>query len=334
MSQNLKKKRRSLSKRVFRIENGRAQAEVDRANHFAGKILQTIKGMYARGYGKSKHSYKKTHHGKPDVTICYAEQTAITCYERAMVFLTWALDSGLVRRVSRWQELLDFLPDYLRLRSELWSADTVHTDASYLCKLFGVLMSDYPHPRRSRAQVTKCRDTLERFAEFATRYPELVSFCLCTGLRKGKELAVAQGDHLRFRRGEALLHVIGKGGLERDVPFIGSPEDCALAIGLCRAAGSELVFPTLPRGVPVHGLRAMYVSAQYLMLARPVAELPKEERYVCRGDYKGIVLDRAALMAISPTIGHKRISVLVQSYIWPLLPWLRGEVLASPLPGV
>ena len=333
MSQNLKKKRHPLTKRIFRIKNGGCQSEVDRANTFSGQILRTVKAMFARGYGKSKHKYKKSHHGKPDTTVCYSDQTALNCYKTAMTFLGWTLRSGLLARVHSWTALVIFIQVYLDERAETCSPYTVHTDVTYLCKLFGVPMSDYDYPPRCRADVKQCRDTLVRFQVFERKYPELVSFCLCTGLRKGKELAVAQGDHLRFRRGEALLHVIGKGGLVRDVPIIGSPEDCALAIRLCREAGSELIFPTLPREVPVHGLRAMYVSAQYLMLARPVAELPKEERYVCRGDYKGIVLDRTALAKISPTIGHKRVGVLVQSYIWPLLPWLRGEVMASTLPG-
>lgn len=322
-----------LKKRVFSMKPGRTQADVDRANCFSGQIVQAIRAMHAHGRGQSKHAYKKAHGRKPDTRVCYAEQTARNCYKVVMVYLTWALDTGRLSGLRRWQDLVVYIQTYLDEGTACVSADTVHTDAAYLFKAFGVPMSDYSYPPRRREDVTKNRDILARFPVLARKYPELIGFCLCTGLRKGKELSVARGEHLRDVGGRPMLHVIGKGGLVREVPLIGDPADCALTVRMCRGAGGELIVPTLPRELPVHGLRAMYVCAQYLMLARLGDEIPKKERYVCRREYTGIVLDKAALAIISPTIGHRRLNVIVQSYLWPLLPWLRGGILASPLPG-
>ena len=78
-------------------------------------------------------------------------------------------------------------------------------------------------------------------------------------------------------------------------------------------------------------LRAMYASAIYLRNARDIGLLSRKEKYYCRSDYQGIVLDRRAMEIASKAIGHKRVGIIAQSYLWPIADYLRGGTLSAPM---
>ena len=241
-------------------------------------------------------------------------------------------------------DLIPFVQEYLDYKASYCSPDTVHTYVSYLCKAFGRNMAEYTYPKRSRGGVTQHRKGLTSdptpydgtfaryFRTIYEKYPELVLFCLCTGLRKYKELARLRGSalHLDPVEGPYLL-VLGKGGLIRHAPIVGSPENVALVIRLCQEAGDDVVFPKVPAEVDVHMLRAMYASAMYLRNARRSDLVPRKEQYRCRNDYSGIILDRRAMEIASRAIGHRRVSVIAGSYLWPILKKLRGGKLPMPM---
>ena len=50
------------------------------------------------------------------------------------------------------------------------------------------------------------------------------------------------------------------------------------------------VWPNVPSKMDVHGYRAVYATEVYAMYARD--EIPKEDKYICRKDQKGIILDK------------------------------------------
>ena len=82
-----------------------------------------------------------------------------------------------------------------------------------------------------------------------------------------------------------------------------------------QAAGIGKVWVKVPQNADIHSYRADYASRIYLKYARPIEELPRKERYICRKDKRGVVYDRAAMLEASRALGHNRISVVGEHYL-------------------
>ena len=321
-----------IKKMSYHPESEAAEALLATAVKLDNAVLRVVNRMLALGRGQSKHAYKKTHKGKPDKEVTYSESTALGQYQIMHAFIGWALNSGRLREGMKLADLEPLIQPYLDEKRKGCAADTVHTYASQICKTMGLNMEDYQYPPRCRAGTVAHRGGLADFCEMAKKYPMLISFCLATGFRKYKELARIYGTDYHEAQDGAAITVVGKGGLLRDAPVVGDAEAAELVARLCREAGEKRVFPRLPANADLHVHRAMYACQIYLMHARDINTLERREKYVCRKDYKGIVLDRAALEIVSKALGHARIWVIAKSYMWPLEPFLRGGILASPLP--
>ena len=129
---------------------------------------------------------------------------------------------------------------------------------------------------------------------------------------RGTDL-VDEGDGVYY------VHVRnGKGGRERNARIWGPPEQVAAVVRRMRSVGEELVWPQIPGHCDVHRHRAEYALRMYLDLARNPETLPRSERYDCRGDMKGIHLDKQAMQAVSLSLGHTRLSVIAEHYLWGL----------------
>lgn len=50
--------------------------------------------------------------------------------------------------------------------------------------------------------------------------------------------------------------------------------------------------------------------------ARPEKDIPQKDRYIMRGDRKGVVLDRQAMKTASEFLGHNRESVIAGHYLY------------------
>lgn len=83
-------------------------------------------------------------------------------------------------------------------------------------------------------------------------------------------------------------------------------------------AGSERVFQKVPNGMDVHGYRGQFAVDLYRSLARPLKKIPKKDQYRCRGDRQGIVLDKKAMFLVSQALGHGRINVIAENYLYDL----------------
>ena len=65
----------------------------------------------------------------------------------------------------------------------------------------------------------------------------------------------------------------------------------------------------------IHGYRAMYATQIYKMHARELKKIPKEDKYFCKRDLQGVLLDKQAMLAASNALGHNRIDVIANNYI-------------------
>lgn len=75
---------------------------------------------------------------------------------------------------------------------------------------------------------------------------------------------------------------------------------------------ADMIYLTL---TDIHSYRAQYATEVYDRYARPKEEIPPAERYVCRRDCAGIVLDKCAMRIASEALGHSRINVITEYYL-------------------
>ena len=193
------------------------------------------------------------------------------------------------------------------------SAYTIATEKAGLCKLYGEPATHFIEtPERKRDDITRSREHVARDYGFSVeKNSEIINFCRGTGLRRD-ELEHLRGSQLRVDgNGNEVLAIRGKGGRYREAPIIGPHK--AEIIDRIEKAGDGLVWDKVPSHMDVHGYRSDYATAIYTAYARD--EIPKEDRYYCRGDRKGTVMDRPAMLQASQALGHNRLEVVAGHYI-------------------
>ena len=201
------------------------------------------------------------------------------------------------------------------------SSYTIKLTASALAKLYDCSSTNFiATPSRCRDDITRSRGSAVRDAHFSeTKNKDLVDFCCATGLRR-HELASLTGTCLKNDgNGNYSIYVkSGKGGRSRNAPVTGTREQIQKVISLCTEAGEGKVFNKIHNGADIHHYRAIYAERVYQHHARPLNSLQGSERYYCRGSKQGTIYDREALRATSQALGHNRVSVVAEHYLYCL----------------
>ena len=215
-----------------------------------------------------------------------------------------------------------YINEYLQHRIDNGNSSyTVKLTASALAKLYDCSSRDFIQtPSRCREDITRSRDSAVRDAHFSEKNNKaLVDFCCATGLRR-HELAALSGNCLRQdNQGNYQIWVrSGKGGRSRCSPVVGTKEEIQNVVSLCQKARDEKVFSKIHNAADIHHYRACYAERVYQAHARPISSLQGSERYVCRGSQKGTVYDREALRLTSQALGHNRVSVVAEHYLYGL----------------
>ena len=76
------------------------------------------------------------------------------------------------------------------------------------------------------------------------------------------------------------------------------------------------MFPTLPGKLQNHRYRGDFAKGLYHELARPVESIPKNELYIMRKERAGEKYDRVAMLEVSRQLGHNRVGVIAESYLY------------------
>ena len=260
--------------------------------------------------GQSKHDAKVE--GKAREGI-YSYRTFKTYMEQCGYFVRYCKENHGCRYLDECREYAD---EYLRKGiDEKKSPYTLHLIRSALCKLYSDTSKDYIElPKRKRKDITRSRGEKVRDKHFSEKnHEDIVFFCRATGLRR-HELKQIRGKEYRIR-GLQLYVIVqkGKGGKYREVPVYGEYRDRVREI--MERAGDGFVFPEVPEAMDVHSYRAEFATEMYQRLARPLFRIPASERYYCRGDRKGVVLDKRAMLEVSRALGHNRVSVIAGHYL-------------------
>lgn len=250
----------------------------------------------------------------------YSWQTYKSYMRQLGLFARWCKETHNARYIK---ECRQYVAEYLQTRSEL-SVWTQKLDMAALQKLY----QEYPEPPEKPFGVTlqpRLRKDIKRSRQQATRdkdfsesnNADLITFCRCTGLRRS-ELQELRGIDLTTDGLQ--LHVTRntKGGRWRMAPLAGEPEEIAMVQQMCRRAGEGRVWLHVPGSADIHSYRADYCQRVYLQYARPADQLPSADKYYCRGDRRGVILDRAAMLVASRALGHNRIDVIASHYLYNL----------------
>lgn len=126
-----------------------------------------------------------------------------------------------------------------------------------------------------------------------------------------------------------LLHRRDKGGKTRLAPIVGNGRDRVIE-RMMNTPPDELVWLHVHGSADIHNLRSQYCQQIYRMYARDISDIPydkyhpgtgrlyQSQVYHCRNDEFGRKLDRVALMRASCALGHRRIDVIPNSYLYGL----------------
>lgn len=269
------------------------------------QVQERLDSMLA--IGESKYEDKKI-----DLTErkIYSWNTYKSYLQHCCQFVRYCRDNHRCKNLA---DCRQYVGEWMESRKDL-SAYTLKLSASALCKLYGESLEELgiTTKRAARSEITRSRGTAKRDSHFSEeKNAEFVEFCRSTGLRRS-EITKLRGDQLIERDGEYCIETTGKGGRFRVITICGNVE---LVIGKMKEAGTGKVWKKVPQNADIHSYRADYASRIYLKYARPIEEIPRKDRYVCRKDKAGIVYDRKAMLETSRALGHNRISVVGEHYL-------------------
>ena len=108
-----------------------------------------------------------------------------------------------------------------------------------------------------------------------------------------------------------LVNIKGKGGRVRSCPILSKEA----VERIKNTTAGQNVWSKIPSRADIHSYRADYCKLLYQSHARPIAEIPKNERYYCRGDLSGVIYDKRAMLIASKALSHNRFCVIAGHYL-------------------
>ena len=269
------------------------------------QVQERLDSMLA--IGESKYQDKKYDLTKGKI---YSWTTYRSYLQQCCQFARYCRDNHHCKNL---EDCRQYVGEWMESRKDL-SAYTLKLSASALCKLYEESLEELgiTTKRAARSEITRSRGTAKRDSHFSEeKNAEFVEFCRSTGLRRS-EITKLRGDQLLQEEGQWYIQTTGKGGRFRIIPICG---DVNLVVRKMQSAGTGKVWAKVPSCADIHSYRADYATRVYLSHARPIEDLPRKERYICRRDKVGTIYDRQAMLIASQALGHNRIDVIGQHYL-------------------
>lgn len=248
----------------------------------------------------------------------YSKATFETYKQQFRHFADW-LDKAHPEAFTL-EDARGFVDEYLRHLIELErSAYSISTAKAAIAKAMGVEATQFiATPPRLRADIKRSRGVAERDKHISDKKEEeLARFTSATGLRR-KEMTMITAEDLFFENGQAYLNVTKgtKGGKSRVAKIVGKTEEETKDIVKWIQSKEGRLFNKLSSNYDNHYYRATYANRLYNQLKRDIDDIPTQERYVMRKERAGEVYDKQAMLLVSNALGHNRISVIAQSYLY------------------
>lgn len=274
-----------------------------------------LQAMLKAGLGSKRSKDKAEADTKNKI---YSKATFETYKQQFRHFADW-LDKAHPEAFTL-EDARGFVDEYLRHLIELErSAYSISTAKAAIAKVMGVEATQFiATPPRLRADIKRSRGVAERDKHISDKKEEeLARFTSATGLRR-KEMIMIEAEDLFFENGQAYLNINKgtKGGKSRIAKIVGKTETETKDIIKWIQSKEGRLFNKLSSNYDNHFYRATYANRLYNQLKRDIADIPTQERYVMRKERAGEVYDKQAMLQVSRALGHNRISVIAQSYLY------------------
>lgn len=274
-----------------------------------------LQAMLKAGMGSKRSKDKAEADTKNKI---YSKATFETYKQQFRHFADW-LNKAHPEAVTL-EDARAFVDEYLRHLIELErSAYSISTAKAAIAKIMGVEATQFiSTPPRLRANIKRSREVAERDKHISDKKEEeLARFTSATGLRR-KEMTMITAEDLFFENGQAYLKIDKgtKGGKSRVAKILGKTEEETKHIVKWIQSKQGRLFNKLSSNYDNHFYRATYANRLYNQLKRDIADIPTEDKYIMRKERAGEVYDKQAMLHVSKALGHNRISVIAQSYLY------------------
>lgn len=285
------------------------------------EIYKALNDMRTAGNGRDHHADKLA---GIDGKYIYSTRTYEGYYETAKIFAGWCLANH--PEVHCIQDCRQYAPEFIRAQIDAGlSPYTIGTRKAALEKLYQMPQEERDSmpsaPPRRRVDITRSREAAARDSGIsAATEAKFAALTSCTGLRRAELVRLHGTDLKTDGKGHYWLDITRgtKGGKHRKAPVLGTRAEITALVDACRAAGDAPICPRLPSHYDNHHYRAVYAARAYRALARPVSDIPVNDRYIMRKDRAGTVLDRRAMTRVSQWLGHNRVDVIAGHYLYDL----------------
>lgn len=285
------------------------------------EVYERLSGMFKSGQGRSRHEDKNA---GIDRNYIYTNRTYETYKRECKHFVAWIREKH--PDVKHLSEARNFVNDWLREQIDKgMSPYTISTRKASISKLYGISSTDLIRtPSRTREGISRSR--------YSVKYDKHISelneakwgaITSAIGLRRAELTRICGTDlqEVNTSAGGRVywldVHAGTKGGKPRKAVICGkNQEETERIADMFRRAGTDKVFPKVPKAYDNHHYRAEYAKRVYYQIARPTDQLVGHDRYVMRNDRAGEVFDRRAMQYVSECLGHSRIDVIAEHYLY------------------
>lgn len=274
-----------------------------------------LQEMFKAGFGNKRSSDKTDADTQNKI---YSKNTFETYKRQFNYFADWLAEAH--KEAYTLADARQYVDEYLLHLIELErSAYSITTAKAALAKVFQTEATQFiDTPPRERANIKRSRGVAVRDSNISNKTEtKLALFSSAVGLRR-KEMMSIESKDLFFDNGKAYLNVTKgtKGGKARIVEICGTSEGETKMIVEWIQSREGKLFPKLNTNYDNHYYRAVYAQRLYDRYKREEKDIPTKERYIMRKDRAGEVYDKSAMKVVSENLGHNRISVIAQSYLY------------------
>jgi integrase len=306
------KKRRLRKERKQKVQPKEKKEVVESYRKTARLRLQE---MFNAGFGTKRSSDKMNADTQNKI---YSRNTFETYKRQFTYFADWLSEAH--KEALTLADARGYVDEYLLHLVELKrSAYSITTAKAALAKVFQTEATQFiDTPPRERASIKRSRGVAVRDKNISSKTEKQLSiFSSATGLRRNEMLNIKSED-LFFKGEKAFLNVTKgtKGGKVRIVEICGTSADETKDIVRWIQCQQGRLFPRLNSNYDNHYYRAVYAQRLYDRYKRKEKDIPPKERYIMRKDRAGEVYDKQAMEVVSRNLGHNRISVIAQSYLY------------------
>lgn len=314
-NETTKKEGRWARKRRLRRERGQQNQPKAKAESYRKTARLRLQTMFKEGFGSKRSSDKMNADTRNKI---YSKNTFETYKRQFRYFADWLSEAH--KEAYTLDDARGYVDEYLLHLVKLErSAYSITTAKAALAKVFQTDATQFiATPPRERANIKRSRGDAVRDSNISSKTEtKLALFSSAVGLRR-KEMLNIESEDLFFKNGKAYLNVTKgtKGGKPRIVEICGISEGETKMIVEWIQSREGRLFPKLNTNYDNHYYRAVYAKRLYDRYKRKEKDIPPRERYIMRKDRAGEVYDKSAMQIVSKNLGHNRISVIAQSYLY------------------